>query len=156
MGVSKEEFRTALGHFASSVTVVTARRGDEILGMTVSAFSSLSLTPPLILICVEKIATLHPKLNQGEYFAVNILSEDQEMISRRFATKDPGRFDGMGYSHGVTGSPLLDGALAHLECRIVDIYPGGDHSIVVGEVESTSISEGRPLTYYRGGYARLA
>ena len=157
MPVSKEEFRAALGHFASSVTVITLKGEDGgVYGLTVSAFSSLSLNPPLVLICIEKNASLHPHLREGSYFGVNILAEDQEMISRRFASKEPDRFSGIGYVRAANASPLIDGALAHLECRITAAYPGGDHTIFVAEVESTGLKEGRPLTYFRGGYNRLA
>lgn len=157
MPVEKDEFRTALGHFASSVTVVTVKTEDQMHhGMTVSAFSSLSLDPPLVLVCIDKSASLHSDLKEGRCFAVNILSEEQETVSRRFASRAGDRFDGIGYKVGVTGAPLLDGALAHLECRVKLVYPGGDHTIFVGEVEATTVAEGRPLAYYRGGYARLS
>ena len=86
---------------------------------------------------------------------VNILAHDQEHLSRRFASKDQDRFDGAGYREGVMGVPLLEGALAYIECRVVHVYPGGDHTIVVGEVESTIAGDHKPLAYYRGGYAAL-
>jgi flavin reductase (DIM6/NTAB) family NADH-FMN oxidoreductase RutF len=156
MSVTKDEFRRALGHFASGVTVVTSRCEDEILrGITVSAFSSLSLDPPLVLICIDKRASLHDHLKEGGYFAVNLLAEDQELISRRFASKDADRFEGLGYRAGETGAPLINGVIAAIECRIAHTYPGGDHTIVVGEVIDTHVNEGRPLAYFRGGYVRL-
>jgi flavin reductase (DIM6/NTAB) family NADH-FMN oxidoreductase RutF len=157
MPVSKEEFRAAMGRFASGVTVVTAKRGDGLpCGMTVSAFSSVSLEPPLVLVCIDKRASVHDSLKEGNHFAVNILAEEQEVISRRFASKDEDRFGGVGYKDGITGSPLLDGAIAYLECRVAHEYPGGDHTIVVGEVIHTQVTDGRPLAYFRGGYAQLA
>jgi len=157
MPVSKDEFRTALSRFISGVTVVTTLGKDNRpAGITVSAFSSVSLEPPLVLACIDKRASLHGHLTEGSYFAVNILAEDQQGISRLFASKDEDRFDGARYRWGVSGAPLLDGALACIECRVVHAYPGGDHTIIVGEVESTSIAEHRPLAYYRGGYAHLA
>jgi flavin reductase (DIM6/NTAB) family NADH-FMN oxidoreductase RutF len=156
MTVSKDEFRRALGHFASSVTVVTCRSEDgRPLGITVSAFSSLSLDPPLVLICIDKRASLHDHLKEGDHFAVNILAEDQELISRRFASKVEDRFEGIGYREGDVGAPLISGALATIECRIVHSYPGGDHTIIVGEVLATEVSNGRPLAYFRGGYVQL-
>ena len=156
MAVSNEEFRSALGRFASGVTVVTARAADDQpLGITVSAFSSVSLDPPLVLVCVDKRASLHDHLTEGASFAVNILSEDQELISRRFASKDEDRFNGTAYRDSAQGVPLLDGALASLECRVAYSYPGGDHTIIVGEVESTNIGDGKPLAYFRGGYVQL-
>jgi 3-hydroxy-9,10-secoandrosta-1,3,5(10)-triene-9,17-dione monooxygenase reductase component len=98
---------------------------------------------------------VHNYLTEGRHFAVNILSEEQEHLSRRFASKDQDRFGGAGYSYGASGAPLLEGALAAIECRIVHTYPGGDHTIVVGEVESTSVAEHKPLAYYRGHYAQI-
>ena len=146
-----------MGRFASGVTVVTAKGGDGLpCGMTVSAFSSVSLEPPLILVCIDKRASIHDSLKEGSHFAVNILAEEQEVISRRFASKEEDRFGGVGYKDGITGAPLLDGAIAYLECRVAHEYPGGDHTIVVGEVIHTQVTEGRPLAYFRGGYAQLA
>src|SRR5260370_5682283 len=145
MPVGKDEFRTALGHFASGVTVVTTAGKDGVVrGMTVSAFSSLSLEPPLILICVEKRASIYEHLNEAGLFAVNILAEDQELISRRFATRDTDRFDGIGYTTGATGSPILTGSLAFIECRVVNAYPGGAHTIFVGEFEAVGAPKGKP------------
>jgi flavin reductase (DIM6/NTAB) family NADH-FMN oxidoreductase RutF len=156
MPVSKDEFRTALSRFLSGVTVVTTvGKDDRPAGITVSAFSSLSLEPPLVLACIDKRASLHDCLTEGSHFAVNILAHDQEHLSRRFASKDQDRFDGAGYREGVRGVPLLDGALAYIECRVVHAYPGGDHTIVVGEVESTSVGDHKPLAYFRGGYSQL-
>jgi flavin reductase (DIM6/NTAB) family NADH-FMN oxidoreductase RutF len=157
MAVNKEEFRAALGRFASGVTVVTAKCTDNRpCGMTVSAFSSVSLEPPLILICIDKRSSIHDYFKEGNHFAVNILGAEQEVISRRFASKDEDRFSGIGYKDGITGTPLLDGAIASLECSVVYEYPGGDHTIVVGEVMHAEVIDGRPLTYFRGGYAQLA
>jgi len=157
MAVGKEEFRRALGYFASGVTVVTNKNQDnKPQGITVSAFNSVSLEPPLILVCIDKRASIHNHLTEGSYFGVNILGDDQELISRRFASKDEDRFEGMGFTYGVTGSPLLTGSLATIECRVVYAYPGGDHTIFVGEVEATGVREGKPLTYFRSGYSQLA
>lgn len=157
MSVNKDEFRAALGHFVSGVTIITINGDDNRpLGMTVSAFASLSLEPPLVLACIDKRASVHGLFAEGAYFVVNILAEDQEHLSRRFASKDQDRFNGVGYTEGVTGPPLLEGALACLECRVVHAYPGGDHTIIVGEVESTAVAESKPLAYFRGGYSQLA
>ena len=157
MPVSKDDFRAALGRFVSGVTVVTTRGDDDKpVGMTVSAFASVSLEPPLVLACIDKRASVHGRFAEGTYFAVSILAEDQEHLSRRFASKDQDRFNGTGYTEGATGTPLLDGAVAYLECRVVHAYPGGDHTIIVGEVESTAVGESKPLAYFRGGYSQLA
>ena len=156
MPVSKEEFRRALGHFAASVAVVTTKlQGGSRAGITVTAFSSLSLEPPLVLVCIDKRARLHDELQEGSYFAVNMLKEDQELISRRFASSQGDQFEDVGATEGATGSPLITGALAYIECKTVDRLPGGDHTIVVGQVEAAQVSEGKPLIYFRGGYAQL-
>lgn len=157
MPVSNEEFRAALGRFASGVTVVTGKSNDgQPFGITVSAFTSVSLNPPLILVCIDKRSSTHEHFAADRYFAVNILGEDQELQSRRFASKDADKFAGVGYATGATGAPLLDGALACLECRVVHTYEGGDHTVVVGEIEATRLGDSKPLLYFRGGYARLA
>ncbi|HWC75901.1 MAG TPA: flavin reductase family protein [Blastocatellia bacterium] len=156
MPVSNEEFRHALARFASGVTVVTCRSSQgDLRGITVSAFSSVSLDPPLVLVCIDRRASIHDLLEEGSHFAVNFLCDNQETISRRFASKDADRFDGVGYSEGQTGAPLIEGALGHLECRVVHSYPGGDHTIFVGEVEASSAGDQKPLLYFRGGYANL-
>ena len=156
MSLDPSMFRAALGRFASGITVITARDADgRDGGMTVSAFSSLSLDPPLILVCVDRSASAGPVFDAAEHFAVNILSEDQEAISRRFAQKDVDRFDGVGFTRSALGVPLLDAALATLECRATARHPGGDHSILVGEVLEATLHEGHPLLYYRSGYRRL-
>ena len=157
MPVTKDEFRSAMSRFASGVTVVTTRSEDHHpSGLTVSSFASLSLEPPLVLVCIDKRASIHDSLVEGRYFAVNVLAEDQEILSRRFASRDADRFSGTGYADGVTGVPILNDVLAAVECRIVHTYPGGDHTIVVGEVEHANVSDGKPLAYFRSGYARLA
>jgi len=157
MPVSKDEFRTALSRFVSGITIVTILGEDKVpAGITVSAFASVSLEPPLVLVCIDKRASLHDSLREGRHFAVNILTEDQEHLSRRFASKEQDRFDGCGYREGANGAPILEGSLAYLECIVRHAYPGGDHTIVVGEVEATSVADHKPLAYYRGGYGQLA
>lgn len=156
MTLDPATFRSVLGRFASGVTVVTAvDDAGQDHGMTVTAFSSLSLDPSLILVCIADDATLHPFLERLTHFAVNILSADQEAISRRFAAEELNRFDGVGYTRSASGVPLIDDALAHLECRVHARIPGGDHTILVGEVDSAVARDARPLLYYRGGYAQL-
>src|SRR5689334_25426551 len=157
MPVSKDEFRSAMSRFASGVTIVTTKpEAHQPIGITVSSFASLSLEPPLVLVCIDKRASIHDQLVEGRYFAVNVLAENQEILSRRFASRDDDRFSGIGYTEGVTGSPVLSDVLAAIECRIVHTYTGGDHTIVVGEVERTIYNDGKPLAYFRGGYAELA
>ena len=156
-GLDPDTFRSVLGRFASGVTVVTTQDAEgRDHGMTVSAFCSLSLDPPLVLVCIDRSATMHASLAEGVPLVINVLSSGQEALSRRFASGDPpNRFDGVGYVRGATGAAVLDDVLAWLECRVVARYPGGDHTIVVGQVEHAGTHEQRPLLYYRSGYATL-
>ncbi|MGI9076349.1 MAG: flavin reductase family protein [Gemmatimonadaceae bacterium] len=150
------KFRSVVGRFASGVTVLTTRDQSGVdHGMTVSAFCSLSLEPPLVLVCVERIAEMHGVLESASQFAVNILASGQESISRRFAERIKDRFDGIGFGRGVSGAPLLHGTLAHVECTLKKRLNGGDHSIFIGEVVDAEARADRPLLYYRGGYAQL-
>jgi flavin reductase (DIM6/NTAB) family NADH-FMN oxidoreductase RutF len=157
MPLDPDSFRSVLGRFAAGVTVVTtADETGRDHGMTVSAFCSLSLTPPLVLVCVDHTASMHDVLVPGAPFVVNVLSAGQEALSRRFADGDPpNRFEGLGYQRGTTGVAILDEILAWVECRVAAIHPGGDHTIVVGHVEAAGARQDRPLLYYRGGYAQL-
>ena len=148
-------FRSLLGRFASGITVVTTCDRGTDHGITVSAFCSLSLEPPLVLICIEQRARIHEVLLRATHFAVNVLAAHQEDISRRFAERPDDRFDGLGYTRGLTGTPILEGILAYIECEIRSRHAGGDHTIFVGEVIAGTASDDRPLLYYRGGYAQL-
>lgn len=156
MTIDSATFRAVLGRFASGVTVVTARdeHGTDH-GMTVSAFCSLSLEPPMVLMCVEQRTDMHPILERARHCAVNILEEGQESLSRRFAERMTDRFNGIGYTRRITGAALLDEALAHVECELVERYPGGDHTIFIARVLAASAGSDRPLIYYRGGYAQM-
>lgn len=154
--IDRDLFRAVLGRFASGITVITACAADGTPhGMTVSAFSSLSLDPPLVLVCIGNEATMAPMLATAQSFAVNILSDGQEALSRRFAGKVDDRFAGVGYHDGRLGDPILDEVLAWMQCRIVARHPAGDHVILVGQVEQGGARDGKPLLYYRGGYATL-
>ena len=156
MSVSPDEFRAVLGRFPSGVTVVTTKAADGTdQGMTVSAFSSLSLDPPLVLICIEKSASVHDALTTASGFIVNVLSAKQEQIARRFAIVDIDRFEGVGFARSAQGYAILDDVLAVIECDRVSLCEGGDHTIIVGEVETTRAESRTPLLYYRGGYAQL-
>jgi len=157
MQLDPDGFRSVLGRFASGVTVVTMVGADgRDHGMTVSAFCSVSLEPPLVLVCIDRTASMHELLAPGTAFAVNVLSAGQEAVSRRFATGDPpNRFDGLGYQRGMTGVPVLDDVLAWLEARVTTRHDEGDHTIIIGRVEAAATRQDRPLLYYRGGYAQL-
>jgi len=157
MGISAANLRRAMGCFATGVTVVTTRQEDgSPCGLTASAITSVSLDPPLILVCVDKKAESYPHFGPAGIFAVNVLDEAQQAISSRFATSGGDKFAGLAYRWGETGAPILDQGLAYLECRIVHAYEGGDHMIYVGEVERAETGAGRPLLYYRGSYGALA
>ena len=154
--IDHDAFRAVMGRFASGVTVVTSVDADgDDEGMTVSAFCSLSLDPPMILFCVDRSASMFESLAVAPGFIVNILSESQEPLARRFSGPDPNRFEGIGYSRAPSGPVILDEVLGYLNCKRVASYDGGDHRIFVGEVEAAEANEGRPLLYYRGGYAQL-
>jgi flavin reductase (DIM6/NTAB) family NADH-FMN oxidoreductase RutF len=121
--------------------------------MTANSLASVSLQPPLISVCVDQQADMHDAILRVPEFVVNVLASPQEALARRFADKHEDRFEGIGYHLSPEGLLLLDGALAHIECRRHAHYPGGDHTIVLGLVVGGATSEGRPLLYYRGGYA---
>jgi len=154
--IDADTFRSVLGRFASSVTIVTTRDAKGVdHGMTVSAFCSLSLDPPMVLFCVDHVASMHEMLLAHPACGVSILSSNQEAYSRRFADQDNERFDGIAYSRGESGAVLLDEALAHLECRLIAHHEGGDHTVFIAAVDRAQPRQGRPLLYYRGGYAQL-
>jgi flavin reductase (DIM6/NTAB) family NADH-FMN oxidoreductase RutF len=157
MTLDPDSFRSVLGRFASGITVVTTRdeQGRDV-GMTASAFCSVSLQPPLVQVCVECNASMFGVLLHAERFGINVLASEQEALSRRFAAvESTHRFDGLGYARGDSGVVLLDDALAHLECTMFDKHQAGDHTIFIGEVERAVARDARPLLYYRGGYAQL-
>lgn len=156
MAVSSEEFRSALSRFASGVSVVTTKdAAGKLHGITVSAFCSVSLRPPLVLICIENVAGSHYAFIESGVFAVNILAEDQALLSEHFALIHEEKFAGIDFEIGTLGIPLLCGCLATLECRIRNTADGGDHTIFIGEVESAFVTDKRPLVYYRGDYRTL-
>ncbi|HEV7594846.1 MAG TPA: flavin reductase family protein [Gemmatimonadaceae bacterium] len=156
MSVTPDEFRSVLGRFPSGVTVVTTKVSDgSDEGMTVSAFCSVSLDPPLVLICIEKNASAYVALTAASGFVVNILAASQEQIARRFSIVDIDRFEGVGYSRSQNGFAVLDDVLGVIECTTFAMHDAGDHTIIVGEVEAARAQNGTPLLYYRGGYAQL-
>ena len=156
--ISPDEFRHVLSHFASGVTVITAcDRDGRPTGLTASAFTSVSLEPPLILVCVDHKAQSYPALIASKTFAVNILCLEQEAVSRRFATtKIDNKFDGVPFTLSALGLPLIGNALAPLECATDNVQLEGDHTIFVGRVEGAHAGSGAPLVYYRGRYDRLS
>jgi flavin reductase (DIM6/NTAB) family NADH-FMN oxidoreductase RutF len=155
--IEKNELRRVMGHFATGVTVITTcDEQGRPFGLTANAVTSVSLVPPLILICVDKKADTYPYFDRSKVFAINVLSDEQETISRRFATSGIEKFDGIGYRKSDIGCAILDNAVGHIDCRIVQSYDAGDHTIYVGEVEGADAQDVPPLLFFRGGYRKLA
>jgi 3-hydroxy-9,10-secoandrosta-1,3,5(10)-triene-9,17-dione monooxygenase reductase component len=148
--------RTVLGHFATGVAIITAVDGDEPVGMACNSFTSVSLEPQLVLFCAAKSSTTWPRIQAAQKWAANILAEDGEEITRLFAQKGADRFAHIAYSTGRSGAPLLEPAIAFVDCETVAEHDAGDHVIVVGRVLELGYSpEGKPLLFYRGGYGRF-
>jgi flavin reductase (DIM6/NTAB) family NADH-FMN oxidoreductase RutF len=156
MSIDPDDFRSVLGRFATGVTVVTAQDTDSVdHGLTVNSFTSLSLAPPLVLVCIDHEASLHPAMTACSHFVINILAAGQEALARRFAAPESDRFEGVGFTRGMCGAPILDDVLAYLECRASRAIPGGDHTIFIGEVEHAETRSASPLLFYRSGYAQI-
>jgi len=157
MPVTQDEFRAALSRFPSGITVVTSHgTAGQLHGLTVSAFCSVSLNPPLILVCIEKTTASHVAIQASRSFAVNILTAaGGEELSERFSLPVLDKFEGISYRSGLDGVPVLNDALAALECRLENAFDGGDHTIFVGLVEKVAIKDGRPLVYFHGSYHDL-
>ncbi|MCA9865662.1 MAG: flavin reductase family protein [Anaerolineae bacterium] len=161
MPISSEHFRDALRHFPSGVTIVTIKSPEveAVHGLTVSAFASVSPDPPLILISIDHRASAHELLEKaGTGFAVNILGHDQMELSNRFAwLKDEDRFAEGKWATAVTGAPILENALAWLDCTVYSRFPAGSHTIYIGEVQASSVPrpDVKPLLYWNRGYRKL-
>jgi flavin reductase (DIM6/NTAB) family NADH-FMN oxidoreductase RutF len=147
------QFRRACARFATGITVSTALAADGTPhGFTANSFTSVSMEPPMVLICVDHRANVLRHFEQATHFGVNILAEDQEALSVRFAERGLDRFVGIDWHTGMTGVPLLDGALARFECATRQTMTAGDHTIILGEVLHAEWQEGAPLLYFAGGY----
>jgi flavin reductase (DIM6/NTAB) family NADH-FMN oxidoreductase RutF len=158
MSIEGFELRRLMGHFVTGVVVVaTMRPGDGgACGLTANSVASVSLEPPLVLVCVDKGSDSHDCILESGSFSINILAGDQEKVSRRFASWDlEDKFVGVDYRTEATGAPVLTKSLAWLDCRLWASYPGGDHTIFVGEVMAGDAVDEAPLLYYRGGYGRF-
>jgi 3-hydroxy-9,10-secoandrosta-1,3,5(10)-triene-9,17-dione monooxygenase reductase component len=150
-------FRDVFGHFATGVTIITATAGEGPVGMAANSFTSLSLDPPLVLFCVAHSSSTWPRIEAAGKFAVNILGEEHEELSRLFAQRGADRFRSTPWHTGVSGSPVLDEAIAYVDCEFEAEYPGGDHKIIVGRVLDLDMREGaRPLLFFRGTYLRIS
>jgi flavin reductase (DIM6/NTAB) family NADH-FMN oxidoreductase RutF len=157
--VSVEAFKKLCGRWTTGVTIVTARRGDTVHGMTVSAFTEVSLDPPLVLVCADKRSNTLPLIAQGGNFAVNVLARGQEALSNRFASKQDEwrRFEGLVWETAASGAPILAGTVGAFDCRVVAAHDAGDHVIYVGRVEWLRVDESRdPLLYQAGRYGGFA
>lgn len=156
MPITSDEFRAALGRFASGVTVVTTKdKTGRMHGITVSSFCSVSLNPPLILVCIDKQTGSHRAFGEIETFVVNILREDQQHYSDLFASQLSDKFDETEYTETADGTPILKDALVNMECRLVNSHDNGDHTIFVGEITKSYVTDGKPLIYFHGNYRKL-
>lgn len=156
MTIDATSFRQALGQFGSGVTVVTTRSPEgQPLGLTVTAFSSVSLDPPLVLVSVDARSEANSGFRSSGIFSVSILAEGQAPVSRQFARPGSDKFTRVALETGQNGLPLVAGALVHLECTVRSAHPEGDHILYVGEIRHIAVRPGRPLVYHRGAYRRL-
>jgi len=155
MAIDDAQFKLALSHFASGVTVVTTEHEGRKYGMTVASFASLSLHPPLVLVCIEKNVKSHDAIAAAGKFGVSILANDQADVSGRFASRSEDKFAGAAVRDGELGVPLIDNALTTLECTVREQLAGGDHTIFVGEVMHATVRDGEPLVYFRSGYREI-
>jgi flavin reductase (DIM6/NTAB) family NADH-FMN oxidoreductase RutF len=158
VGIAPELFKQVLAQWASGVTIVTSRHGGQVQGMTLSAFASVSLDPPLVLVCADKASITHGLIHGSGVLCVSVLAEDQQALSNRFASKrdEHLRFSGLQCADGVTGCPRIPGALAWLDCRVVNAVDAGDHFVYIAEVVDAEVREGSPLVYFRSSYAELS
>jgi len=151
--IDPREFRRALGRFASGITVITTVHEGHVHGMTANAFVSVSLEPPLVLISVDNRANMNRLLPKSGRYGISILSDEQEDLSQHFAGRPKAGLEVPFVWRD--GMPLLEGALAHLVCRVVDVHPAGDHTLYIGQVEYLDYSDGAPLLFYTGAYRCL-
>ena len=155
----EDSFRQVLARFATGVVVVTGSTEEGPAGLTCQSFSSLSLDPPLVLLSTARTSKTWPRIEATGRFAVNVLGDDQRDLSERFAVSGGDKFAGTTWRPGALGNPLLDGAIAHLECDVHAVHDGGDHVIVIGRVralEAPGLEERAPLVYFRSAYRTLA
>lgn len=152
----QQSLRAAFGNFATGVTVITAEQNGNPVGMTVNSFSSVSLTPPLISWCVGDQATLFAFFQHTDFFAVNVLSQQQQPLSNLFASGEDDCFDTVTWRKGKHNLPLLDGCIANFQCQVEHRYAGGDHTILVGRVLAYACTTAEPLIFFGGKYRELA
>jgi flavin reductase (DIM6/NTAB) family NADH-FMN oxidoreductase RutF len=155
--VDPVKFRTVMGHFPTGVSVITTLHDGKRHGMTANSITSVSLDPVMVLACLTRGARTCLAIQQAGRFAVNILGEDQEELSRRFAKPGGDHFEGLDVQGGPGGLPLIPGCIAYLICRVNDVVQAGDHDIVLGDVEDADVSANgaAPLVFFQGGYRTL-
>ena len=160
MTLNSAEFRKAMGCFATGVTIITVDLEGEVHGMTANAFSSVSLDPPLVLVCVDSRTKTHTHMHSKKRFGINVLCDDQRAISEYYArparTHEHAEAEaGARFDRTAHGTPKLQGAMAFLECRLYSVEDAGDHSIFIAEVEDVMVREGEPLLFHRGKYRKV-
>jgi flavin reductase (DIM6/NTAB) family NADH-FMN oxidoreductase RutF len=155
MAVSPEDYREALRKFASGITIVTVAHGNELHGMTASSFAAASLSPPLVLVCLERSSRTRSLVLEASSFAANILGDHQESIARSFSESGPKPFQELRHRPGKFGAPLLEGAIAWIECSVWRVIETGDHDVIVGEVQACDSQPGLPLVYFNRSYRSL-
>jgi flavin reductase (DIM6/NTAB) family NADH-FMN oxidoreductase RutF len=160
MTLTPIDFRKAMGCFATGVTIITVDQDGEVHGMTANAFTSVSLEPELVLVCVDHRARTHAHLHARKRFGVNVLRSDQQAISEYYArateTHQQAEEAGARFERTAHGTPVLQGALAYIECRLRSAEQAGDHTIFIAEVEDVVVREGEPLLFFRGQYRQIA
>lgn len=155
-GLSEEAFRRACGKFATGVAVATVRTADGVPhGLTINSFTSVSLAPPLVLICIDYRSAVLPHFREARAYGVNILAAEQQAWSNRFAQRMEQRFDEVAWQEGRTGVPLIEGVLAHLECEQRQTVEAGDHAVFIAEVVHATAFDGDPLLYFSGRYMSM-
>ena len=154
--VSSDEFRRASGRFATGITIATVRDSEgQPHGLTVNSFTSVSLEPPLVSICLGHAVKLIDRFREATHYGINMLADSQKNLSVQFAMRGHDRFEGVDWAPGPHGAPLIAGVLAALECRIVERIPAGDHDIFLAELETAQITDGQPLIYFASEYRQL-
>ncbi|MET9819508.1 flavin reductase family protein [Streptomyces sp. NPDC006355] len=154
--ISDTRFREVLGHYCSGVTVITAIDGDVPVGFACQSFQSLSLNPPMVTFSPARTSTTWPRIQRAGRFAANVLAKGQDVLCRQFATSGGDKFSGVDWRPGLSGAPLLAGALAWVDCEITEVLEGGDHVIVIGRVLDLAADGGSPLLFFRGRFGSLA
>lgn len=152
--MDEKTFREAMGKFATGITVVTTELDSDIHGMTANAFISVSLNPPLVLVSIDKKASMHEKIKKTGRFTVSILNKDQQALSMHFS-KQRLIESVVPYFESLGGQSVIKDALAAVSCRLYDTHPSGDHTLYIGEVEALKVGSGKPLTYFEGKYNAL-